>query len=209
MFRYIDAETAKRIYEDQQKEEKDFNRFSNFTLQLNTNNAQKIAAAKEKLDEKGYSAETIADQQKRQYDAIAIIQIGLNLFAFIALLAASFGIINTLVIAVLERTKEIGLQKALGMGRGKIFLLFSIESILIGFWGAAAGIIGGIIAGTIINFFVARTYLESFEGYSIFVFRIISLLLVMFLVCAIAFVAGVFPALRASRLNPIEALRYE
>ncbi len=206
---YVDAETAKRIYEDQQKEDEDFNRFSNFTVQLNTNNAQKIASAKEKLDEKGFTAETIADQQKRQYDAIAIVQIGLNLFAFIALLAASFGIINTLVIAVLERTKEIGLQKALGMGRGKIFLLFSIESILIGFWGAIAGIVGGIIVGTIINIFVARTYLESFEGYSIFVFRITSLLFVMLLVCAIAFVAGVFPALRASRLNPIEALRYE
>ncbi len=206
---FVDAKTAKSIYEDQQRQANEFNRFSSFTVQLNTSDARKIAAIKDKLDEKGFSAETFADQQKRTYDAVGILQIGLNLFAFIALLAASFGIINTLVIAVLERTKEIGLQKALGMGRGKIFLLFSLESILIGFWGAVIGIIGGIIVGTIVNIYLARTYLESFEGYSIFVFRVPSLLLVLLLVCAIAFVAGVLPAFRASRLNPIEALRYE
>lgn len=206
---FVDAGTAKRIYEDQQRQENDFNRFSSFTFHLNTNNAQQIAAVKRKLDEKGFSAETIADQQKRTYDAIGILQIGLNLFAFIALLAASFGIINTLVIAVLERTKEIGLQKALGMGRGKIFLLFSLESVLIGFWGAIIGIAGGIIVGNIVNVFLARAYLESFEGYSIFVFTPFAVLFVLLLVCAIAFAAGVLPALRASRLNPIEALRYE
>jgi len=206
---FVDAGTAKRIYEDQQRQENDFNRFSSFTFHLNTNNAQQIAAVKRKLDEKGFSAETIADQQKRTYDAIGILQIGLNLFAFIALLAASFGIINTLVIAVLERTKEIGLQKALGMGRGKIFLLFSLESVLIGFWGAIIGIAGGIIVGNIVNVFLTRAYLESFEGYSIFVFTPFAVLFVLLLVCAIAFAAGVLPALRASRLNPIEALRYE
>ncbi|HEY0049117.1 MAG TPA: hypothetical protein VGB68_07515, partial [Pyrinomonadaceae bacterium] len=59
------------------------------------------------------------------------------------------------------------------------------------------------------NVFLARTYLESFEGYSLFVFTIRSMLFVIILVCAIAFAAGVLPAFRASRLNPIEALRYE
>ncbi len=206
---FVDAETAKRIYEDQNQQSDDLNQFSNLTLQLNTGETQKIAAVKDKLDELGFTADSIADQQKRAYDGVAILQIGLNLFAFIALLAASFGIINTLVIAVLERTKEIGLQKALGMGRGKIFLLFSFESILIGFWGALFGIGGGIVVGNIVNIFVARTYLESFEGYSIFVFKPLSIFLVMLLVCLIAFFAGVFPAFRASRLNPIEALRYE
>lgn len=206
---YVDAGTAKRIYEDQQRQANDYNRFSNFTFHLNTNDAERIAQVKRSLDERGFLAETLADQRKRTYDAIGILQIGLNLFAFIALLAASFGIINTLVIAVLERTKEIGLQKALGMGRGKIFLLFSLESVLIGFWGALLGIAGGIIVGSIANVFLARTYLESFEGYRIFVFTLPAITFVLLLVCAIAFVAGVLPALRASRLNPIEALRYE
>ncbi len=206
---YVDAETAKRIYEDQNQKEDDLNLFSNLSVQLKTGEVQNIAAVKDKLDELGFSADSFADQQKRIYDAVGILQIGLNLFAFIALLAASFGIINTLVIAVLERTKEIGLQKALGMGRWKIFSLFSLESILIGFWGAVIGTVGGMIVGAIINIFVAQNYLQSFEGYSIFVFKLLPIVLVILLICSIAFIAGVFPALRASRLNPIEALRYE
>lgn len=206
---FIDTETARRLYDEQNAGSADYNKFSSYTLQLDTGDEARISAIKSKLDEKGFTAESFADQRKRTYDAIGILQIGLNLFAFIALLAASFGIINTLIIAVLERTKEIGLQKALGMGRRKIFFLFSLESILIGFWGAMLGIVAGIVIGTAANFYLARTYLESFEGYSLFVFTVPSLLFVLLLVCAIAFVAGVLPALRASRLNPIEALRYE
>jgi len=206
---FVDTKTARRIYDEQQNQSDDYNKFYSFTFLLNTNDEKKIADAKKKLDERGFTADTFADREKRTYDAIGILQIGLNLFAFIALLAASFGIINTLVIAVLERTKEIGLQKALGMGRGKIFLLFSLESVLIGFWGAVIGIVAGIVIGSIANVFLAKTYLESFEGYSLFVFTLPAIVFVLLLVCAIAFLAGVLPAFRASRLNPIEALRYE
>ncbi|MGI8494501.1 MAG: ABC transporter permease [Pyrinomonadaceae bacterium] len=206
---FVNAATAKKIYEDQNSQEGEYNRFSNFTFQLNDSDEAKISELKEKLDEKGFSAETIADQKKRTYDGIGVLQIGLNLFACTALLAASFGIVNTLVIAVLERTKEVGLQKALGMGRGKVFMLFSLESVLIGFWGAVLGIAAAIVAGVAANFLLGRTYLQSFEGYRIFVFTPQAILFIILLVCAIAFLAGVLPALRASRLNPIEALRYE
>ena len=164
---------------------------------------------KKTLLEKGFSAETFADQQKQIYDAIGIFKVAMGLVAFIALFAASFGIINTLVIAVLERTREIGLQKALGMGRGKIFAIFSLESVLIGFWGAMLGTVAGIIIGLIANQVLINLYSESFEGYRLFVFTIPSILLVTLLVCTIAFLAGVLPAIRASRLNPIESLRYE
>lgn len=206
---FIDSETARRIYEDQQTSAGDYNKFSSFSFQLDTANEAKITELKKKLDEKGFTAETFADQKKRTYDAIGILQIALNFFAFIALLAASFGIINTLVVAVMERTKEIGLQKALGMGRKRVFMLFSLESILIGFWGASLGVVVGIIVGWLANIFLASTYLESFEGYNLFSFRLFSIIWVVLLVCFIAFLAGVMPAYRASRLHPIEALRYE
>ena len=206
---FVDAETAKELYTEQRSESRNFNRFGSFTFQLNSSDEKVLESVKESLDKKGFTAISYADIEKRTYDGIGILQTGLNLFALIALLAASFGIINTLIIAVMERTKDIGLQKALGMGRGKIFMLFSMESILIGFWGALLGILGGIAVGVVANMYLASTYLESFEGYSLFVFTPLSLFFIMLLVCIIAFLAGVMPALRASRLNPIEALRYE
>jgi putative ABC transport system permease protein len=180
-----------------------------FTVQMETNDETKVAAAKKALSERGFEGDTIADVQKRTYDAIGIFKTGMNLFALVALLAASFGIINTLVIAVLERTKEIGLQKALGMGRGKIFAIFSLESVLIGFWGALLGTVAGIAVGLIANKVLITAYAGSFEGFTLFVFTLPSIAIVMTLVCSIAFVAGVMPAIRASRLNPIESLRYE
>lgn len=206
---FVDTATARKIYDEQTAGTDNYNKFQSFTFQLNIGDEQTIETVKKKLDEKGFAAESFADQKKRTYDGIGILQIGLNFFAFIALFAASFGIINTLIVAVMERTKEIGLQKALGMGRWIIFALFSLESVLIGFWGAIAGVVGGIVIGTIASLILGNTYLESFEGYSLFAFKPFSIIFVILLVCLIAFLAGVMPALRASRLNPIEALRYE
>lgn len=205
---FVDTATARKLHDDQ-KNASVPDQFIAFTVQMETNDAAKINAVKKALSEKGFEADTIADNEKRTYDAIGIFKTGMNLFAMVALLAASFGIINTLVIAVLERTKEIGLQKALGMGRGKIFAIFSLESVLIGFWGALLGALGGIAAGLITNKVLVKVYAESFEGFSLFAFKPFSIAGIMLLVCGIAFIAGVMPALRASRLNPIESLRYE
>ncbi|QQS42776.1 MAG: ABC transporter permease [Acidobacteriota bacterium] len=206
---FVDTDTARAIYTEQNSDTPNFNYFNNFTVQLERGDKDLLETTKERLDKLGFVGLGIADIEKRTYDAIGILQVGLNVFALVALLAASFGIINTLVIAVMERTKEIGLQKALGMGRFKVFLLFSIESVLIGFWGAMLGIVSAIGIGSAANSFLSATYLESFEGFSLFAFRPLALGAVLLLVCAIAFVAGVMPAIRASRLDPIEALRYE
>lgn len=205
---FVDTATAKKMHDDQ-KNAAVPDQFIAFTVQMETSDPSKIDTVKKALSEKGFEAETIADNEKRTYDAIGIFKTGMNLFAMVALLAASFGIINTLVIAVLERTKEIGLQKALGMGRGKIFAIFSLESVLIGFWGALLGALGGIAAGLVTNKVLVKVYAESFEGFSLFAFKPVSIVGIMLLVCGIAFVAGVMPAIRASRLNPIESLRYE
>ena len=205
---FVSADVAKQIYEAQTVQEGPA-KFIGFTIQMDSSDPTKIAEIKKQLDAKGFEAETVADTQQRTYDAIGIFKTGMNLFAMVALLAASFGIINTLVIAVLERTKEIGLQKALGMGRGKIFAIFSLESVLIGFWGAVLGAGAAIVTGLVANQVFVKFYARSFEGFSLFAFKPLSIAAIMLLVCAIAFVAGVMPAIRASRLNPIESLRYE
>ena len=144
---FVDSGTAATIYNDQEHEASMAGKFLSFSVQLTSADEDKINALKAKLDEKGFEADTSADQRKKTYDAVGIIKLALGAVAMIALLAASFGIINTLVIAVLERTKEIGLQKALGMSGTKIFATFSLESVFIGFWGALIGSVAGTAVG--------------------------------------------------------------
>lgn len=170
---------------------------------------EELNALKQQFDQKGYDALTIQDQIGSVNQVLDVVTMALNIFGGIALLAASFGIINTLFMAVQERTREIGLMKALGMGRNKIFMLFSLEAILIGFWGSLIGIILANIAGRIINQVAANTFLKSFEGFKLLAFPLQSMLLVMVIIVVIAFLAGTLPARRASRKDPIEALRYE
>jgi len=170
---------------------------------------EKLKEIKDGLDQKGYTASTLQDQIGIFKQVISAVIMVLNFFAGIALLAASFGIINTLLMAVQERTKEIGLMKAMGMSRRRVFLLFSIEAILLGFWGSLLGSLAGMGIGKIANTVASRTFLKDLAGFDLTSFPFTSMLVIMLIIMAIAFVAGTLPARRAAKKDPIEALRYE
>jgi putative ABC transport system permease protein len=168
-----------------------------------------LQSIKDSLKDKGYIAQTVEDQIgiiKQIIDAITSVLI---FFGAIALLAASFGIINTLYMSVQERTKEIGLMKAMGMSRAKVFLLFSIEAILIGFWGSLIGAAAAIGIGQIINRVAADSFLKDLPGFDLTSFPILSVVSVVSAVIFVAFLAGTLPSRRAANQDPIEALRYE
>jgi putative ABC transport system permease protein len=137
------------------------------------------------------------------------ITTGLNVVGIIALVAASFGIINTLLMSVYERTQEIGLMKALGMSRRKVFSLFAIEAALVGFWGSVVAVGAATLASIGISNWASTNFLKDFEGFTLLVVSWQGAIFVVALIMAIAFVAGTFPAIKASRLNPIDALRNE
>ncbi len=164
---------------------------------------------KDDLKAKNYDAQTFQDGIGLFKEVIGAIIAVLNFFAIIALIAASFGIVNTLLMAVQERTKEIGLMKAMGLGGGKIFLLFSIEAILLGFWGSLLGSLAGIGIGQVANKVASDTFLKDLPGFALTNFTFGSVAVIMLIIMAIAFIAGTVPARRASRKDPIEALRYE
>ena len=168
-----------------------------------------ITALKAHLDEAGYSGTTVADQLGMFTSVIDGIILVLNAFAFIALLAAGFGIINTLLMSVQERTREIGLMKAMGMSSGKIFALFSLEAVFIGFLGSAIGAGVAMAVGSIISSVLAGGFLSGLAGLQIVAFTPLAILQVLLLVMGIAFVAAVLPASRAARQSPIDSLRYE
>lgn len=168
-----------------------------------------LNSLKATLNEQGFTGMTVQDQIgifKQVIDAIIMV---LNFFAAIALLAASFGIVNTLLMAVQERTKEIGLMKAMGMRSRRIFALFSFEAILLGFWGSLLGSLAGIGIGKIVNNIAANSFLKELPGFDLMSFPITSVLTIMVVIMVIAFLAGTLPARRASKKDPIEALRYE
>ena len=171
--------------------------------------ADQIDAVKADLAEQGYSGLTVADQIGVIQSVIDGIIGVLNAFAVIALIAAGFGIINTLLMSVQERTREIGLMKAMGMGGGKIFALFSLEAIFIGFLGSAIGAIVAIALGTVLSSLLSSTVLSSLPGLTIMLFTPASVATIIGIVMLIAFLAGTLPARRAASQNPIDALRYE
>ncbi|HEV7949189.1 MAG TPA: ABC transporter permease [Glaciihabitans sp.] len=168
-----------------------------------------ITALKEALADAGYTGTTVDDQIgafKTIIDAIVLV---LNGFAGIALIAAGFGIVNTLLMSVQERTREIGLMKAMGMGGGRIFTLFSLEAVFIGFLGSAIGVGAGMLVGTLANTALADTLLADLPGLTLLAFDPVSLATIVLVVMGIAFAAGTIPALRAAKADPIESLRYE
>lgn len=175
----------------------------------NSFTGQQINDIKANLSKKGFDAKTLDDQLGIITSIISAITTFLNIFAGIALVAATFGIINTLMMAVAERTKEIGLMKALGMRKLKIFALFSFEAILIGFWGALVALGVANVVGRIGSSIASETLFKDFDGLSLFSFPALPMIGIILVIVAISFVAGTLPARRASKLDPIEALRYE
>ncbi len=168
-----------------------------------------ITNLENELKAKGYTGQTIKDRENTVFTALNVIIIVFDMFGAIALLAASFGIINTLFMSVQERTKEIGLMKALGMSPHRIFTLFSIEAVLIGFWGSVLGVGFAALIGKAINAIGRHGFLKDFSGLSLLTFPLTTVAAVILGIMLIAFLAGTLPALRASKKDPIEALRYE
>ena len=165
-------------------------------------------ALRDRLEDAGFTASTLEDQLGAITSVIDGIVLVLNGFAVIALIAAGIGIVNTLFMAVQERTREVGLMKAMGLSSGRVFSLFSIEAVVIGLIGSAVGVLGAIGVGQLVNS-VAGDLLVDLPGLTLVAFDPVSVATVVLGVMAIAFLAGTLPALRAARQDPISSLRYE
>lgn len=161
------------------------------------------------LEAEGFRAATVADQIGVIQTVVDGIIAVLNAFAVIALIAAGFGIVNTLLMSVQERTREIGLMKAMGMRGASIYALFSTEAVFIGFVGSILGAAAAIGIGTAANGVIVGSYLTDLEGLQVLRFELVPVASILLIVMAIAFLAGTLPARRAARQNPIDALRYE
>jgi len=166
------------------------------------------AVVKEDLQSQEFVAQTAKDLQSLIFTVVNTLQ-GIVLgFGVIALIASVFGIVNTQYISVLERTREIGLMKALGMRGRHVSRLFQFEAAWIGFLGGIIGSVIAVVLGTILNPAITKK-LDLGEGTYLLIFQAIPVVLMIVGLMLIAMLAGYFPARKAAKLDPIEALRTE
>jgi putative ABC transport system permease protein len=154
------------------------------------------------------SLELILEQANRVF---AVINVMLASVGGLALFVASLGIVNTMIMAIYERTREIGTLKAIGASRSDIRGLFMIEAGLIGLLGGAVGIVGGWLVGLLLNrvigWYIEREALPIAATF--FVTPWWLALAALGFAALVGIVAGLYPAARAARLDPLVALRYE
>jgi putative ABC transport system permease protein len=164
----------------------------------------------EQIKKMGLSAYSLNDALEGAKRAFIILDIVLSLIGSIALAVSSLGIMNTMVMSILERTREIGIMKAIGGSDGDIRRIFLIEASAIGFLGGAAGIVLGWSVGRIINI-GANSYIQRQGGTPGNLFSLPWWLIAGALAfsIAISLMAGLYPASRAAKLDPIRALRHD
>ena len=162
---------------------------------------------KQEIEKLDVAARTAEDLQELLFTIVNVIQGIVMVFGVLALIASVFGIINTQYISVLERTREIGLMKALGMRGRHVSRLFQLEAAWIGLFGGALGAGLAIIVGTLLN--PVLTEMLSIGDASILVFEPLPILGLVVALMLLGMIAGWFPARKAAKLDPIEALRTE
>jgi putative ABC transport system permease protein len=179
------------------------------SLQVKVTDIEEIDSVAQSIRDEGYSTTTPAEILAEINSIFSIIQIGLSAFGVIALIVASIGIINTLMMSIYERTREIGVMKAVGATRGTIRLLFTMEGAALGFIGGVAGVAIGYLAGKLLNIIGSYTFLSDYPSFEMSVFSIQMVLLVIAITTVISLLAGLYPANRAAKMDAVEALRYE
>ncbi len=184
----------------------------NFTVQVKVEEPKLIEAATgqaeatfrivrglEPLDESDFNIEKSDNLVNMLLDNIKNITLVATIIGFITLFGAAIGLMNIMLVSVTERTREIGVRKAIGAKGTTVKQQFLVEAIVIGQMGGILGIILGIIMGNVVSIMIGISFIIPWTW--------------IFLGVALCFVVGIisgyYPAQKASRLDPIESLRYE
>ena len=170
-----------------------------------------LTDVRRRLTELGFGSFSIVDQMEQLRTIFLIINATLGLLGGISLLVASFGIANTMIMSILERTREIGIMKAIGAEDREIKLIFFVEAAVIGLVG---GVVGSLMAWAIdgaANRLAYRFILKP-QGASYIDFFSLPVYLwlgaILFAV-VISILAALYPASRAARIDPVKALRHD
>jgi ABC-type antimicrobial peptide transport system permease subunit len=169
-----------------------------------------VQQVEERIKLQGFGAFSLLDASRNVTTFFTILDIFLGVFGSLALAVASLGIINTLVMAILERRREIGIMKALGASSGDVGMIFFFEAGAMGIFGGALGIALGWTIGRVINFgtniYLHRLDIKPENFWYVPLWLVIAALVFS---AVVSLFAGFYPALRAARLDPVQALRHD
>jgi putative ABC transport system permease protein len=180
------------------------------SLSVRAKSPSQVEAIETSIKKMGFNAFSLLDASKSLRTFFTVFDSLLGIFGCLALAVATLGIVNTLVMAILERRREIGVLKALGAADSDVQQLFFIEAGVMGFFGGVFGVLFGWLLGRAVTFgtnvYLARQNLNPIELSSVPWWLVVSALIFGILV---SLAAGLYPASRAAKLNPVDALRYE
>ncbi len=172
-----------------------------------------VEAVRAELKRRGFNFFSLSNQLEEVRRVFLIVNASLALIGGLALLVASFGISNTMIMSIRERTREIGIMKAIGGADGDIMKIFFFEASLIGLGGGLLGLIAGWgvdrIANLLANQWIARQAgqaVRQIEFFDIPWYLAAGAILFALLV---SLLAAIYPARHAAKIDPIRALRYE
>ena len=180
------------------------------SLSVRAKSPSKVEALEASIKTLGFNTFSLLDASKSLRTFFSVFDLLLGIFGSLALAVATLGIVNTLVMAILERRREIGILKALGAADSDVQQLFFVEAGVMGFLGGILGVTLGWLLGRALTFgtnvYLHRQNLNSIELSSVPWWLVLSGLIFAVLV---SLAAGLYPASRAAKLNPVDALRYE
>jgi putative ABC transport system permease protein len=179
-------------------------------LVVRVNKGRDVTRVEDAIKKQGYNTFSIVDASRGLQKAFVFLDLFLGVFGSLALAVASLGIVNTLVMAILERRREIGIMKALGASDGDVKRIFFVEAGSMGALGGSLGVALGWMIGRVINlgtnWYMVRQELKPENFWYVPMWLVIAG--VAFSV-VVSLCAGLYPASRAARLDPVHALRHE
>lgn len=181
--------------------------------ELRVDDLARVEPVRDELKRRGFNFFSLSNQLEDIRRVFLIVNASLALIGGLALLVASFGISNTMIMSIRERTREIGIMKAIGGADGEIMEIFFVEAGLIGLAGGVIGLVCGWavdrIANLLANQWVARQAgqaIRQIEFFSIPWYLAVGAVL---FALVISLAAAIYPARHAAKIDPIRALRYE
>lgn len=179
-------------------------------IKIKTVSNDKVSIARAKIIEKGFYVSSVSELVEQAKQVFNIVNAMLVLFGAVALIVSAIGMFNTMTIALLERTQEIGTMKALGAAKIDIWRMFLAESMIIGFMGGVGGLIIGFFMSYLLNF-ALNMLAKNFGGLTVelFYFPMWFTVFIVIFSTVVGLVTGFYPAKRAAKLNALEALRYK